>query len=136
MTTPAPAQAPRSGLSQLKQFTLSPEGRPALVGALGATLITAGGLGAGSTRLHDPVLESMHLSWLRFGHGLVLSSVLLWAGVALMPRSSATVSGRMNSPARSWPDTISSRTWAAARSLSRSGPFLRSAAAVDFTSQI
>ena len=26
----------------------------------------------------------MHLSWLRFGHGLVLSSILLWAGVALM----------------------------------------------------
>ncbi len=47
-------------------------------------LITAGGLGAGSTRLHDPLLESFHLSWLRFGHGLVLSSVLLWVGVALM----------------------------------------------------
>jgi alpha-1,6-mannosyltransferase len=47
-------------------------------------MITAGGLGAGSTRLHDPLLESLHLSWLRFGHGLVLSSVLLWVGVALM----------------------------------------------------
>jgi alpha-1,6-mannosyltransferase len=55
-----------------------------LLGALGAVLITAGGLGAGSTRLHDPLLESMHVSWLRFGHGLVLSSVLLWGGVALM----------------------------------------------------
>ena len=43
-----------------------------------------GGLGAGSTRQHDPLLESLHLSWLRFGHGLVLSSVLLWVGVALM----------------------------------------------------
>ena len=31
-----------------------------------------------------PLLESLHLSWLRFGHGLVLSSVLLWGGVALM----------------------------------------------------
>jgi alpha-1,6-mannosyltransferase len=51
---------------------------------MGAVLITAGGLGAGSTRLHDPLLESLHLSWLRFGHGLVLSSVLLWMGVALM----------------------------------------------------
>ena len=47
-------------------------------------MITAGGLGAGSTRLHDPLLESLHLSWLRFGHGLVLSSVLLWGGVAVM----------------------------------------------------
>lgn len=60
------------------------EGRPALLGCLGATLITAGGLGAGSTRLHDPLLESLHLSWLRFGHGLVISSVVLWLGVAAM----------------------------------------------------
>ncbi|MCH9667005.1 MAG: alpha-(1-_6)-mannopyranosyltransferase A [Actinomycetia bacterium] len=96
MTTPAPAQTPRTGLSRyfsrrilpqlgrLKEFTFSPEARPALVGALGAILITVGGLGAGSTQLHDSLLESMHLSWLRFGHGLVVSSVLLWAGVALM----------------------------------------------------
>ena len=47
-------------------------------------MIATGGLGAGSTRLHDPLLESLHLSWLRFGHGLVLSSVLLWVGVAVM----------------------------------------------------
>ncbi|MEZ0338434.1 alpha-(1-_6)-mannopyranosyltransferase A [Mycobacterium sp. pV006] len=92
MTTPAPAQAPRQGLSErvsgqcrrLATFARSPSGRPALLGALGAALITAGGVGAGSTRLHDPLLESMHLSWLRFGHGLVLSSLMLWIGVALM----------------------------------------------------
>lgn len=96
MNTPAPAQAPRTGLSEyfsqrilphlgrLKEFTLSPEARPALVGAFGAVLIAIGGLGAGSTQLHDSLLESTHLSWLRFGHGLVLSSVLLWTGVALM----------------------------------------------------
>lgn len=54
------------------------------MGCLGAVLITAGGLGAGSTKPHDPLLEVLHLSWLRFGHGLVLSSVLLWCGVALM----------------------------------------------------
>ena len=88
MTTPTPTQAPKSGpahhLWRLTSFATSPQARPALLGALGAVLITAGGLGAGSTRLHDPLLESLHLSWLRFGHGLVLSSVLLWIGVALM----------------------------------------------------
>jgi alpha-1,6-mannosyltransferase len=86
--TPAPPVAPTTGLAQhisrLTAFTTSPEGRPALLGCAGAALITAGGLGAGSTRLHDSVLESLHLSWLRFGHGLVISSVLLWGGVALM----------------------------------------------------
>src|SRR3954464_7437766 len=88
MTTSTPAQAPKTGpahhLWRLTSFATSPEARPALLGALGAVSITAGGLGAGSTRLHDPLLESLHLSWLRFGHGLVLSSVALWAGVALM----------------------------------------------------
>jgi alpha-1,6-mannosyltransferase len=88
MTTPTPTQAPKTGLAHhlwsLTSFVTSPEARPALLGALGAVLITAGGLGAGSTRLHDPLLESLHLSWLRFGHGLVLSSVLLWVGVGMM----------------------------------------------------
>ncbi|MGH3562287.1 MAG: alpha-(1-_6)-mannopyranosyltransferase A, partial [Mycobacterium sp.] len=71
-------------LSRLRQFATSRQARPAWLGCLGAVLITIGGLGAGSTRLHDPLLEAMHLSWLRFGHGLVLSSVLLWSGVAMM----------------------------------------------------
>jgi alpha-1,6-mannosyltransferase len=71
-------------LSRLHEFVTSRDGRPALLGCLGAALITAGGLGAGSTRVHDPLLETLHLSWLRFGHGLVLSSVILWTGVALM----------------------------------------------------
>ena len=70
--------------SRLREFIATAEGRPALLGCLGAVLITTGGLGAGSTKQHDPLLESLHLSWLRFGHGLVLSSVLLWLGVALM----------------------------------------------------
>lgn len=81
MSEPAAARGPKTGLHEhlhrLKVFARSPEARPAVVGALGAILLTAGGLGAGSTRLHDPLLESMHLSWLRFGHGLVVSSLLL-----------------------------------------------------------
>ncbi|AQA04844.1 DUF2029 domain-containing protein [Mycobacterium sp. MS1601] len=86
MSTPTmEPRADRPGhLARLRDFSRTEEARPALLGFLGALLITAGGLGAGSTRSHDPVLESMHLSWLRFGHGLVLSSVLLWGGVAVM----------------------------------------------------
>lgn len=69
---------------RLPELTTTGQLRPALLGCLGAVLITTGGLGAGSTRHHDLLLESIHLSWLRFGHGLVLSSLLLWSGVALM----------------------------------------------------
>lgn len=78
-TSPGPGQ-----LSRLMAFARSDEGRPARLGFLGALLITAGGLGAGSTQLHDATLESLHLSWLRFGHGLVISSLLLWGGVIVM----------------------------------------------------
>ncbi|OBK41889.1 DUF2029 domain-containing protein [Mycobacterium sp. 1245111.1] len=77
--TPAPQQ-----LSRLRVFATAAEGRPALLGFLGAVLITTGGLGSGSTKQHDPLLETLHLSWLRYGHGLVLSSILLWIGVTLM----------------------------------------------------
>jgi alpha-1,6-mannosyltransferase len=80
-TTPTPAP---NGMARLAAFASGDDGRPAWLGFLGAVLITLGGLGAGSTRLHDPLLESMHLSWLRFGHGLVVSSVLLWGGVVVM----------------------------------------------------
>ncbi|MGV9800666.1 alpha-(1-_6)-mannopyranosyltransferase A [Mycobacterium sp. NPDC003449] len=87
MTTPTesqPATGPAGHISRLAAFTVSPQARPARLGCVGAILLTIGGLGAGSTRLHDPLLESLHLSWLRFGHGLVLSSVLLWTGLAVM----------------------------------------------------
>ncbi|HTX96566.1 MAG TPA: alpha-(1-_6)-mannopyranosyltransferase A [Mycobacterium sp.] len=70
--------------SQLRGFVTGKESGPAKLGMLGAVLITLGGLGAGSTRQHDPLLESLHMSWLRFGHGLVLSSIMLWTGVGLM----------------------------------------------------
>lgn len=85
MATSDPLPAPAStGPARLAGFARSAEAGPAWVGMIGAALIGLGGLGAGSTRHHDPVLESAHLSWLRFGHGLVVSSVLLWAGVAVL----------------------------------------------------
>ncbi|MBU9765549.1 alpha-(1-_6)-mannopyranosyltransferase A [Mycobacterium sp. TNTM28] len=84
MPTEAPGTGVAQHISRLAAFAVSAEARPARLGCLGAALLTIGGLGAGSTRLHDPVLESLHLSWLRFGHGLVLSSILLWGGIAAM----------------------------------------------------
>lgn len=84
MPTATPTTGVAQHISRLVAFAVSAEARPARLGCLGAALLTIGGLGAGSTRLHDPLLESLHLSWLRFGHGLVLSSILLWAGVAAM----------------------------------------------------
>lgn len=70
--------------ARIVAFARSDEGRPAWLGFLGAVLITFGGLGAGSTRQRDPMLESAHMSWVRFGHGMVVSSVVLWGGVIVM----------------------------------------------------
>jgi alpha-1,6-mannosyltransferase len=93
MTTPTRASEAGSAttkgqftqkLSQLREFATAPEAGPAKLGFLGSVLITIGGLGAGSTKPHDPLLEALHLSWMRFGHGLVLSSIVLWTGVGLM----------------------------------------------------
>jgi len=82
--TSTTAAEPAWSLTRLRRFATSEQAGAAWLGCLGAMLITVGGLGAGSTRVHDPVLESAHLSWLRFGHGLVLSTALLWTGVAVM----------------------------------------------------
>ncbi|MEB3982360.1 alpha-(1-_6)-mannopyranosyltransferase A [Mycobacterium sp. 663a-19] len=93
MTTPThtPAERPSATkhpfaqrFSRLRAFVATPEAGPARLGFCGSVLITLGGLGAGSIKPHDPLLEAMHMSWLRFGHGLVLSSILLWTGVGLM----------------------------------------------------
>lgn len=65
-------------------FARTPEGHAATLGFFGALLITFGGFGAGGVRRSDPLLEAMHLSWLRFGHGLVLSSMFVWLGVIAM----------------------------------------------------
>ncbi|WP_433756101.1 alpha-(1-_6)-mannopyranosyltransferase A [Nocardia sp. CA-135398] len=74
----------RTWLRTTADFARSPEGHSALLGFVGALMITFGGFGAGSVRKRDPLLEAMHLSWLRFGHGYVLSTMVIWVGVLLM----------------------------------------------------
>ncbi|WP_241249798.1 alpha-(1-_6)-mannopyranosyltransferase A [Rhodococcus sp. X156] len=54
------------------------------LGLVASLLILAGGLGAGSVRVRDPLLESVKLSWLRFGHGHDLSTAAIYVGVLAM----------------------------------------------------
>lgn len=81
--SPAPA-APRGRLRVAADFLRSPEGHAALLGFAGAAMIMFGGFGAGSVRKRDPLLEAAHLSWLRFGHGYALSTIVIWVGVLCM----------------------------------------------------
>ncbi|MFC8530609.1 alpha-(1-_6)-mannopyranosyltransferase A [Nocardia sp. NPDC057227] len=84
VTTAADAAQQRGRVRVAADFLRSPEGHAALLGLAGAVLITFGGFGAGSVRKRDPLLEAAHLSWLRFGHGYALSTILIWIGVLLM----------------------------------------------------
>ena len=58
-------------------------GAPGPLGTIGTSLVTVGGLGVGAITRTDPVLEAANLSWLRFGHGLIIAIILLWTGVGL-----------------------------------------------------
>lgn len=71
-------------LGSLRVFFGQPQGRAALLGIAGALILVVGGLGAGSRRVHDPLLEQANLSWLRFGHGFVLALIFVWVGVLMM----------------------------------------------------
>ncbi|MBL1078370.1 alpha-(1-_6)-mannopyranosyltransferase A [Nocardia sp. 2] len=87
-SAPVVARAPRSRfrdwIRTSADFARSPEGHQALSGFLGAIMITFGGFGAGATRVHDPLMEALHLSWMRFGHGYALSTIVIWIGMLLM----------------------------------------------------
>jgi len=82
--TSATAHAAHRWLRFSADFFRSPEGKAALLGFWGSLMITVGGLGAGATRRNDPLLESAHLSWLRFGHGYALATMVVWLGVLAM----------------------------------------------------
>jgi alpha-1,6-mannosyltransferase len=71
MTAPVSDQPVAAGqLARLWAFAVSPAARPARLGFLGAVLIARAGWGAGSTRLHDPLLNRCTVL-AAFGHGLV-----------------------------------------------------------------
>lgn len=57
--------------------------QPGPLGTIGTALVSIGGLGVGAITRTDPLLEAANLSWLRFGHGMVIAIILLWTGVGL-----------------------------------------------------
>ncbi|MFD1150957.1 polyprenol phosphomannose-dependent alpha 1,6 mannosyltransferase MptB [Saccharothrix hoggarensis] len=54
------------------------------LGALGALLITVGGMGAGAVLRRDPLLSGTFLNAVRYGHGRDLATAVVFAGVALL----------------------------------------------------
>ncbi|GAA4390531.1 alpha-(1-_6)-mannopyranosyltransferase A [Tsukamurella soli] len=94
-------------MSSFRDFLRSRDGRPTVTGCLGAVLTTLGSFGAAAVRVHDVALEDAHLSWLRFGHGLMLSSIAFWIGIALLVLSwvrlgRCTLDGRVSLAQLRW----------------------------------
>ncbi|CAM2969351.1 alpha-(1-_6)-mannopyranosyltransferase A [Prescottella defluvii] len=101
------AVSERSWLRSSADYLRTPEGHATVLGFAGAVMITFGGFGAGSVRRHDPLLEDMSLSWLRFGHGYALSTMVIWGGVLAMIAAwvrlgRATIKGRVGLRALLW----------------------------------
>lgn len=82
--TEIPSPEPPGRRRSAADFLRGPAGNAAILGACGAAFVTFGSFGAGSVRRVDPLLEDMYLSWLRFGHGHLISTIIIWIGVLLM----------------------------------------------------
>lgn len=76
----APATAPR----RLAALRAGVPLRTLLLGLGGMALLTVGGVGAGGTLVHDPLLADSPLTWVRFGHGKDLATAVLYGGLTLV----------------------------------------------------
>ncbi|WP_182346957.1 alpha-(1-_6)-mannopyranosyltransferase A [Tomitella gaofuii] len=77
---PTPADRVRQAVT----FVLHGPGRMAWPGFFGVVLMVFGGFGSGALRRQDPLLDTVFLSWLRYGHGKILSGALVYVGLVLM----------------------------------------------------
>lgn len=55
-----------------------------VLGTAGSVLMVIGGIGAAGVLVHDPLLAGSPLSWLRYGHGRDLSTIVVYAGFFLV----------------------------------------------------
>lgn len=58
--------------------------RPLVLGTIGSVLILLGGLGAGAGAVQDPVMSDGPISWMRYGHGKMLSTLVVYFGYVLL----------------------------------------------------
>ncbi len=58
--------------------------RTTVLGLVGSLILLLASFGAGGILVHDPVLGSSPLSWIRYGHGHALATALLYVGFGLV----------------------------------------------------
>lgn len=62
----------------------NPPRKPLWLGFTASVTLLVGGVGAGGTLIHDPILTNGPLGFWRFGHGKELATALMYVGVVLM----------------------------------------------------
>lgn len=73
--TPAPAADRRAPAFPMRTITL---------GTIGSLLILVSALGAGAILAQDPLIGRGPFSWIRYGHGRILATLVLYTGFALV----------------------------------------------------
>jgi alpha-1,6-mannosyltransferase len=58
--------------------------RTIALGTTGSLLMLVSALGAGATLIHDPLLGRGPVSWIRYGHGQMLATLIMYTGFGLV----------------------------------------------------
>ncbi|MEU6641744.1 polyprenol phosphomannose-dependent alpha 1,6 mannosyltransferase MptB [Saccharomonospora sp. NPDC046836] len=58
--------------------------RTTAMGVIGSILLLLASFGAAGTLVHDPLLSTGPLSWIRYGHGRAIATAVLYVGFALV----------------------------------------------------
>ncbi|GAB3484495.1 polyprenol phosphomannose-dependent alpha 1,6 mannosyltransferase MptB [Amycolatopsis cihanbeyliensis] len=77
------ASTDRTDVSDVREPSRFPY-RTIAMGTVGSTLLMLAALGAGGILIRDPVLGHGPLSWIRYGHGQILATALLYLGFGLV----------------------------------------------------
>jgi alpha-1,6-mannosyltransferase len=57
---------------------------PIVLGTIGSLMLLLGGFGAAATAVNDPFLSEGPASWVRYGHGKMLATVVVYLGYVLL----------------------------------------------------
>jgi alpha-1,6-mannosyltransferase len=58
--------------------------RTIALGTIGSLMMALGSLGAAAVLVHDPILSNSWFAWIRYGHGRMLASLILYCGFGLL----------------------------------------------------
>lgn len=58
--------------------------RAIVLGTIGSVLLLLGGLGAAAGPVNDPIFSDGPISWIRYGHGKMLATIVVYTGYVLL----------------------------------------------------